>query len=170
MCLMYYFIIIILCSLAHSVLSLKLIADSHWFLKAFLWVVFPLILILFSVGFVQLVSVHAIGMFKDQYIIYTSIIISSSISIICLFVCLFIYLYTRFRYTRDEDRPKRCQSAQLPFIQDLHIKDCDAYHSSWQYTTHRKGGMHYNVNHTINTIFDHATKNEQIYFVIMAIG
>ncbi|XP_019861546.1 PREDICTED: chloride channel protein 2-like [Amphimedon queenslandica] len=46
---------------AHQVLSLKLIADSHWFLKAFLWVVFPLILILFSVGFVQLVSVHAIG-------------------------------------------------------------------------------------------------------------
>ena len=58
----YVLIMLYLFSVAHSVLSLKLIADTHWFFKAVLWVLFPLILILFSVGFVQLVSVHAIGM------------------------------------------------------------------------------------------------------------
>ena len=35
--------------------------ESHWVLQAFLWIFFPLVLVLFSVGFVQLVSIHAIG-------------------------------------------------------------------------------------------------------------
>lgn len=46
---------------AHEILSLKLLSDSHWTIQAFLWILFPLLLVLFSVGFVQLVSIHAIG-------------------------------------------------------------------------------------------------------------
>lgn len=47
--------------LAHIIFSLRLMPLSHPALKYFLWVFFPLILILFSVTFVQVVSIHAIG-------------------------------------------------------------------------------------------------------------
>ncbi|XP_041346893.1 LOW QUALITY PROTEIN: chloride channel protein 2-like, partial [Gigantopelta aegis] len=43
------------------VLSLELPMESHWFCRHFCGCFFPLVLVLFSVGFVQLVSIHAIG-------------------------------------------------------------------------------------------------------------
>ena len=52
--------------IAHEVLSLELPMESHWALQAFLWIFFPLVLVLFSVGFVQLVSIHAIGKLMDN--------------------------------------------------------------------------------------------------------
>lgn len=51
---------------AHEILSLNLVAESHVVLQLLLWILFPLLLITFSVGFVQLVSIHAIGNFIYQ--------------------------------------------------------------------------------------------------------
>ena len=46
---------------AHVVLSLQLSSHLHVVLQYFLWVGFSLLFVLFSIGFVQVVSIHAIG-------------------------------------------------------------------------------------------------------------
>ena len=56
--------------------------ESHWALQAFLWIFFPLVLVLFSVGFVQLVSIHAIGKLIDKisFMYYLLSLLSLSLS------------------------------------------------------------------------------------------
>ena len=74
---------------AHEILSLNLVADSHVFLQLLLWMLFPLLLIMFSVGFVQLVSIHAIG---NQYV-YTYLALFLNI-----FSALLVFMYFNDAY------------------------------------------------------------------------
>lgn len=48
-------------SKAHVVLSIQLLSDTHALVQYLFWVAYPVLFILFSVGFVQVVSIHAIG-------------------------------------------------------------------------------------------------------------
>lgn len=48
-------------SAAHVLLSLRMIENVV--LQYFFWIGFPLVFVLFAVGFVQVMSIHAIGMY-----------------------------------------------------------------------------------------------------------
>lgn len=46
---------------AHVVLSLRLLGHTHAIFQYIFWVGYPVLFVLFAVGFVQVVSIHAIG-------------------------------------------------------------------------------------------------------------
>ena len=90
-------------SVAHQILSLELISDSQWYFQLILWVLFPLLLVLFSVGFVQLVSIHAIGWLPSYGLLY----------------CHFFRLW----YPGNEDNFERSKLAQLSIVEDVYLQD-----------------------------------------------